>query len=99
MCLFVLGFYFLLFILFDILIVSFFSAQDRPEVTLEEWSFLEKIFMTTMLSERSWTKLVTLDTFHWYCDGPKPSEVARCYDRQVCNRKSVAQYLLFFLAF
>ena len=43
--------------------------------------------------------LVTLDTLHWYCDDPEPIEVACCYDKQVRKRKSVAQYLFFFLAF
>uniref|UniRef100_A0A7N2LC38 Uncharacterized protein n=1 Tax=Quercus lobata TaxID=97700 RepID=A0A7N2LC38_QUELO len=59
---------------------------DRPEVTLEEWTFLEKIFTTTKLFERSWTKLVTLDTLHWYCDGPEPTVAACRYNKQV--RKS-----------
>ena len=106
MCPSVLGFHFLLFIPFGILIVSYCSLKssliethNRPKVTLEEWSFLEKIFITTKLSEKSWIKLVTLDTLHWYYDGPKPTEVANHYDRQMHNLKSIAQYLLFLLAF
>jgi len=41
----------------------FFAARDRPEVTLEQWSFLEKIFKIK-LAERTWAKLFTLDTIH-----------------------------------
>ncbi|KAK9993698.1 hypothetical protein SO802_023401 [Lithocarpus litseifolius] len=63
------------------------SASDRPKVTLEEWSFLEKIFTKTKLSERSWSKLVTLDTLHWYCDSPEPTKAARRYDTRVLLRK------------
>ena len=106
MCPSVLGFYFLLFIPFGILIVSYcrlksslIATQNHPKVTLEEWSFLEKIFITTKLSKKSWIKLVTLDPLHWYYDGPKPAEAASRYDRQMHNLKSVAQYLLFLLAF
>ena len=55
--------------------------------------------MTTKLSKRLWTKLVTLDTLHRYCDGSEPTEVACRYDRQVRKCKSVTHYLLFFLAF
>ena len=55
--------------------------------------------MTTKLLERSWIKLVTLDTLHWYCDGLEPTEAAHCYDSQMHKYKSVAHYLLFFLAF
>ena len=73
-------------------------AQNRPKVTLEEWSFLEKISTTTKLFERSWTKLVTLDTFHWYCDNPEPTTAARHYDTQIHQRKFVVQHLDFFLA-
>ena len=60
---------------------------------------MEKIFTTTKLLERSWIKLITLDTLHWYYDGLEPTKPARRYDRQVRKCKFVAQYLLFFLAF
>ena len=49
--------------------------------------------------ERTWTKLVTLDTLHWYCDGPQPTKAAHCYDSQVRRCKSVAFYLRFLLTF
>ena len=44
-------------------------------------------------------KLVTLDTIHWYCEGPEPTAAARHHDSQARRRKFVAQYLLLFLKF
>ena len=55
-------------------------TRDYPQVSLEQWSFLENIFNKTKLSERTWANLVTLDTLHWYCDGPEPTTATRCYD-------------------
>ena len=60
---------------------------------------MEKIFTTTKLFERLWTKLVTLDTLHWYCDGPKPTTVARHYDIEIRQCKSVPQNLDFLSCF
>ena len=51
---------------------SFYAARDRPPVTLEQFNFLEKIFNKTKLKERTWAKLVNLNTLHWYCDGLEP---------------------------
>jgi len=61
--------------------------------------FLEKIFKTTKLSERTWAKLVTLDTLNWYCDGLEPKEATRRYDRQVRKRKLITLAFLFFFLF
>nr|POE50366.1 hypothetical protein CFP56_55177 [Quercus suber] len=36
---------------------------DRPKVNLEQWSFLERIFKIS-LKERTWQKLITLDTLN-----------------------------------
>ena len=41
-----------------------FIAWDRPEVSLEQFSFLEKFFNKTKLEVRTWAKLVNLDTLH-----------------------------------
>ena len=68
---------------------SFYAARDRPLVSLEQFSFLEKIFNKTKLEEKTWAKLVNLDTLNWYCDGPEPTIAARRYEAQVCQRKSV----------
>ena len=75
------------------LTVPFFATRHRPEVTLEQWSFLEKIF-AIKLKKRKWAKLVTLDTIHWYCDGPEPTEATRHYDNQAHRRKSIILYFL-----
>ena len=57
-----------------------YAAQDRPPVSLEQFSFLEKIFNKTKLKERTWAKLVNLDTLHQYCDGLEPTRAACRYD-------------------
>jgi len=69
--------------------LSFFAAWDRPPVTLEQFSFLEKIFNKTQLEERTWAKLVNLNTLHWYCDGPEPTRAAFRYEAQVRAHKFV----------
>nr|POF02087.1 hypothetical protein CFP56_75810 [Quercus suber] len=56
-------------------------AQDSPKVSLEQWSFLDKIFRIKLV-ERTWQKLVTLDTIHWYYEGPKPTVATFYYDEQ-----------------
>ncbi|XP_075633908.1 uncharacterized protein LOC142606444 [Castanea sativa] len=67
------------------------SARDRPQVDLEQWSFLERIFNKTKLQERTWAQLVTLDTLNWYCDGPEPSSAARQYDNRVRKQMDAAR--------
>ena len=71
--------------------------RDRPQVSLEQWSFLEKIFNKTKLEERTWAKLVNLDTLHWYCDGPMPTATAHRYGLQVRQRKPITPHFDFFL--
>ena len=66
-----------------------FAARDRIEVSLEQFSFLEKIFNKTKLKERTWAKLVNLDTLYWYCDEPELTIAARRYNAQVHQCKSV----------
>ena len=53
------------------------AARNRPQVSLEQWSFSKKFFNKTKLEERMWAKLVNLDTLHWYCDEPMPTATAR----------------------
>ena len=74
---------------------SSYATQDCPPVSLEQFSFLERIFNKTNLEERMWAKLVTLDTLHWYCDGPEPTIAARRYDTQVHQCESITLYLGF----
>ena len=76
--------------IFSILLIVFFFAVLRlPQVELEEFSFLERIFAKTKPEERTWAKLVTLDTIHWYCDISEPTLEAVKYDAKICQRKSV----------
>ena len=70
-----------------------FSVRRRPQVDLEEFHFLEKIFSKTKPEERTWAKLVNLNTVHWYCDGPEPSTAAIKYEERTRQRKSVTLFL------
>ena len=72
-----------------LLTVYFFAVQRRPQVDLEEFSFLKKAFAKTKPEERTWVKLVMLGTIHWYCDGPQPTPTAIRYDARIRQRKSV----------
>ena len=56
--------------------------QRRPQVDLEEYNFLERIFSKTKPEERTWAKLVNLNTVHWYCDGPEPTPAAIKYEER-----------------
>ena len=71
-----------------------FSVRRRPQVDVEEFGFLEKIFSKTKPEERTWAKLVNLKTIHWYCDGPKPMLAAFKYEAKIRRRKSVIFTLL-----
>ena len=71
-----------------------FSVRWCPQVDLEEFHFLEKIFSKTKPEERTWAKLVNLNTVHWYCDGPEPSTAAIKYEERTRQRKSVTLFLI-----
>ena len=73
----------------------YFSVRRHPQVDLEEYHFLEKIFSKTKPEERTWAKLVNLNTVHWYCDGPEPTTAAIKYEERTRQRKSVT--LFFYL--
>jgi len=77
-----------------LLTVFFFAIRWRPQVELEEFSFLERIFAKTKPEERTWEKLVTLDTIHWYCDGPEPTPAIVKYDAKIRRCKSIV-FILF----
>ena len=76
-------------IISTLLTVFFFAVRRHPQVELEEFSFPKRIFAKTKSEERTWAKLVTLDTIHWYCDGPEPTLAAVKYDTRIRQRKSV----------
>ena len=70
----------------------FFASRRRPQVSVEEFGFLERIFQKTKPEERTWAKLVNPKTIHWYCDGPEPTRETIVYDERVHRRKSVNLY-------
>ena len=47
----------------------------------------------TKPEERTWAKLVNLNTVHWYCDGPEPTPVAIKYEERTRQRKSIILYI------
>ena len=76
-----------------VLLLCSYTASTSPQVELEEFSFLERIFAKTKQEERTWAKLVTLNTIHWYCDGPEPMPAAVKYEAKIRRRKSVVLIL------
>ena len=72
----------------------FLLVRWRPQVDLKEYNFLEKIFSKTKPEERTWAKLVNLNTVHWYCDGLKPTATAIKYEERTHQRKSVISFFL-----
>ena len=51
------------------------SIKACLTILLEQKAFLDKVFKIPF-EERSWKKLVNLDTLHAYCGGPTPTEEA-----------------------
>ncbi|KAK9993557.1 hypothetical protein SO802_023260 [Lithocarpus litseifolius] len=45
--------------------------------------FFGEDFQKTKLEDRSWAKLVSLETIHWHCDGPEPFEEVIRNEKQV----------------
>ena len=82
----------ILFSVFDVHLL--FAVRWRPQIDLEEFNFLEKIFAKSKLEEQTWAKLVNLNTVHWYCDGPKPIQAAIRYEERTRQRKSVISFCL-----
>ena len=72
----------------------FFTVRRRPKIDIEEYNFLEKIFAKSKPEERTWAKLVNLNTVHWYCDGPEPTPAVIKYEEHTCQRKFVNLYIL-----
>jgi len=73
------------------------AAQDHPKVTLEQWNFLERVFHIP-LKERTWKQLITLDTLHWCCKGPQPTDVA-CHYNEIARKRESVVYFYYFLFF
>ena len=72
-----------------------FTVRRRPQVDIEEYNFLERIFAKSKPEERTWAKLVNLNTIHWYCDEPEPTPAAIKYEERTRQRKSVNLHLQF----
>ena len=60
--------------------MSFVSTKACPTILPEQKAFLQKVFEIPF-KERSWKKLVNLDTLHAYCGGPIATEEAWRLDR------------------
>ena len=71
----------------------FFTVRRRPQIDIEEYNFLEKIFAKSKPEERTWAKLVNLNTVYWYCDGPEPTPVAIKYEERTRQRKFVDPFI------
>ena len=82
----------ILFSVFDVRLL--FSVRRHPQIDLEEFNFLEKIFKKSKLEERTWAKLVNLNTVHWYCDKLEPTQAAIRYEKRTRQRKSIVSFCL-----
>ena len=67
--------------------IFFFSVQRRPQIDLEKFNFLERIFAKSKPEERTWAKLVNLNNVHWYCDEPEPTQAVIKYEERTQQRK------------
>ena len=74
-------------------VLYFFIVRRRPQVDIEEYNFLERIFAKSKPEEQTWAKLVNLNTVHWYCDGPEPTPAAIKYEEHTRHRKSANPYV------
>ena len=71
-----------------------FIVQRRPQIDIEEYNFLEKIFVKSKPEERTWAKLVNLNIVHWYYDGPEPTPAVIKYEERTRQRKFVDPFSL-----
>ena len=71
----------------------FFTVRRRPQIDIEEYNFLEKNFVESKPEERTWAKLVNLNTVHWYCDGLEPTPTAIKYEERTRQCKSINLYV------
>ena len=82
----------ILFSAFDVRLL--FSVQRRPQIDLKEFNFLDRIFAKSKQEERTWARLINLNTIHWYYDGPKPTQAAIKYEERTRQRKSIIPFCL-----
>ena len=83
----------------DKLTLYFVSTEAYPTILPEKEAFLNRVFEVPF-EERSWKKLVNLDTLHTYCGGHVPIEEARQLDRfsRICKCFSFIRRAYFVLA-
>ena len=79
----------------DYFVSLFFTVRRHPQVDIKEYNFLERIFSKTKPEERTWAKLVNVNTVHWYCDKPEPTPAAIKYEERTRQRKSVNIHIQF----
>ena len=72
----------------------FFIVRRRPQIDIEEYNFLEKIFAKSKPEKRTWAKLVNLNTVQWYYNDPEPTPAAIKYEERTCQRKSINPFCL-----
>ena len=80
--------------MFTLVFFLFFIVRRYPQIDIEDYNFLEKIFAKSKPEEQTWAKLVNLNTIHWYCDGPDPTLAAIKYEERTRQRKSVDPFCL-----
>ena len=68
-------------------------VRRHPQIDIEEYNFLKKTFTKSQPKERTWAKLINLNTIHWYCDGPEPTPTAIKYKERTRQRKSLDPYV------
>ena len=73
---------------------SSFAVRRHPQVDIKEFAFLEFFISKTQPEERTWAKLITLNTIHWYCDGPEPTPAAVKYEEKIRRHKFVIFILI-----
>ena len=61
------------------LLFFFYVAKACPAITLEQVDFLERVWAIPS-EQRSWKRLVPLDTLHTFCGGSKPTPKAKRLD-------------------
>ena len=74
-CRYRLGCHFCFFHLTHVIFLLLVLAIVHPMILPEQENFLEMV-LAIPFAERSWKRLVTLDTLHAFCGGPIPSEEA-----------------------
>ena len=79
-------FFFLIYSLCSNVVVFPFSASIHPSITNEREAFVQWV-LEIPFEQRKCRDLITLDTLHTYCDGPKPTPAAHRLNTYSRHRK------------